>query len=395
MSSRIEARRRDPSVAAVRLAAPAPPARGEPSAGAHEAFGPRWIPWIFAAKTTAAGLLALLVAFAFDLDQPKWSLLTVFIIAQPQSGYVLAKGFYRIVGTVVGAAVALFLVSLFAQERVLFLGALAAWVGLCTFASVLGRNFAAYAFVLSGYTVAIVGIPGALDANNAFFIAVARVTEISLGIMAAGVVSHVVLPVRLADQLRRRIAEGRASLGELAVAVLARRDATALRSKLLEQVIVTSNLQASAVFEDREIRSQSGALRALTVDMLRVVEAANLLDRSLKPYRGDDDGARPGLLTHAASALSLWRGGALDAAGLQRQLVRLSAELPLVRDLCRERVASDEEILRGGATIGLLREFGKAVVAFARTYEAFPAAKSQPSASRFTVANDHVVAAWA
>jgi uncharacterized membrane protein YccC len=35
------------------------------------------------------------------------------------------------------------------------------WIGLCAFGSQYARNFAAYSFVLSGYTVAIVGIPGA------------------------------------------------------------------------------------------------------------------------------------------------------------------------------------------------------------------------------------------
>ena len=127
---------------------------------------------IFAAKTTASGLIALLVAFTFNLDEPYWALLTVFIVAQPrQSGQVLAKSFYRIIGTVIGAAVALLFVGLFAQERVLFLGALAFWIGVCAFGSQYARNFAAYSFVLSGYTVAIVGIPGALDAGNAFYIA--------------------------------------------------------------------------------------------------------------------------------------------------------------------------------------------------------------------------------
>ena len=68
---------------------------------------------IFAAKTTASGLIALLVAFTFNLDQPYWALLTVFIVSQPrQSGLVLAKSFYRIIGTVIGAAVALVLVAL-------------------------------------------------------------------------------------------------------------------------------------------------------------------------------------------------------------------------------------------------------------------------------------------
>ena len=70
----------------------------------HAALSPRWkkpfpgtnsIPWIFAAKTTASGLIALLVAFTFNLDQPYWALLTVFIVSQPlQSGQVLAKSLY-------------------------------------------------------------------------------------------------------------------------------------------------------------------------------------------------------------------------------------------------------------------------------------------------------------
>ena len=153
---------------------------------------------IFAAKTTASGLIALLVAFTFNLDEPYWALLTVFIVAQPrQSGQVFAKSFYRMVGTVIGAAVALLFVGLFAQERVLFLGGLAIWIGVCAFGSQCARNFAAYSFILSGYTVAIVGIPGALDAGNAFYIATGRVTEACLGIIAAATVNRIVLPSSL------------------------------------------------------------------------------------------------------------------------------------------------------------------------------------------------------
>src|ERR1700757_3723383 len=63
--------------------------------GARSPFpGASWLPWIFAAKTTASGLIAFLVAFTFNLDQPYWALLTVFIVSQPQqSGLVLAKSF--------------------------------------------------------------------------------------------------------------------------------------------------------------------------------------------------------------------------------------------------------------------------------------------------------------
>src|ERR1700680_902729 len=137
----------------------------------------------FAAKTTASGLIALLIAFTFNLDQPQWALLTVFIVSQAgQSGPVLAKSFNRVVGTLIGASVALLLVALFAQERVLFLGTLAIWIGLCTFGSQYARDFSAYAFILSGYAAAIGGVRGALSANDAFYIATARITEICLGI---------------------------------------------------------------------------------------------------------------------------------------------------------------------------------------------------------------------
>src|SRR5258707_2421493 len=178
---------------------------------------------IFATKTTASGLIALLVAFTFNLDQPQWTLLTVFIVAQPQSGLVLAKSFYRIIGTLIGAAVALLFVALFAQERVLFLGALALWIGLCTFGSQYVRNFAAYSFVLSGYTVAIVGIPGALDAGNAFYIATGRVTEVCLGIIVAATVSHIILPSSVGPQLWQAVIGGREALTDSALCLLERR----------------------------------------------------------------------------------------------------------------------------------------------------------------------------
>jgi uncharacterized membrane protein YccC len=126
-------------------------------------------------------LIALLIAFTFNLDQPQWSLLTVFIVSQvQQSGRVLAKSSYRVVGTLIGAAVALLLVAVFAP-----CSSARSRYGLAfapSARSQYARDFSAYAFILSGYTAAIVGVPGALSANDAFYIATARITEICLGI---------------------------------------------------------------------------------------------------------------------------------------------------------------------------------------------------------------------
>jgi len=378
----------------------APLSRAEPNLRTAKAIlGPKWIPLIFAAKTTASGLLALLVAFTFNLDQPKWALLTVFIVAQPQSGLVLAKSFYRIIGTLVGAAGALLLVSLFAQERVLFLGALAIWIGLCTFASTHARNFAAYGFVLSGYTVAIVGISGALDPGNAFFIAEARVTEIALGIITTAAISHLILPVSLADSLRREISTGRAELAEYATALFEGRDKASLRTKLLGQAITIENLRASAIFEDREIQARNGALQRLNVAMLDVVDVAYLLDHSLDWLWRVGAVGLPGLrsaMAEAAAAIDLWRIGKLDSAGLRRRFLTARVHLPLARELYRELFASDDEVIHGAAAIGRVRKFLKSFVAFVEAYEAFSSREPRPPLPvRFSILNDNIDGVWA
>jgi uncharacterized membrane protein YccC len=358
-----------------------------------------WVPWIFAAKTTASALIALLVSFTFNLDEPYWALLTVFIVSQPQqSGQVLAKSFYRIIGTVIGAAVALFLVGLCAQERVLFLGGLALWIGVCTFGSQYAKNFAAYAFVLSGYTAAIVGIPGALDAGNAFYIATGRVTEISLGIIVAATVSHVVLPNSLVPSLWQGVVDAHAGLADYAVALFGAGDTAPLQAKLLGQAIEIENLRASAIFEDREIRARSNALRLLDLALINSVGTAQLLRRTLDALGQAAASIEAGIdeaIAEAIAAIKRWRVAAIDAAGLGRGLVQARARLPLVRQLCCDRSSPDEEVIGRIAVVARLREFFAALTAYAESYEAVVSGeKPEPRPIGFAHSNDPVVALW-
>src|ERR1700694_4741963 len=95
----------------------------------------------FAVKTFAASLLALYIAFWAGLDDPRWAFLTVYIVSQPDSGLVLAKGFYRILGTIAGLLVTIALVFGLAQYGELFVAAVAVWICFCHFAARAVRNF--------------------------------------------------------------------------------------------------------------------------------------------------------------------------------------------------------------------------------------------------------------
>jgi uncharacterized membrane protein YccC len=150
-------------------------------------------PLLFGLRLWASVSLALYAAFWLQLDNPFWAGTSAAIVCQPQLGASLRKGWFRMLGTSLGAVMSVVLAACFPQDRVLFLGALALWGAACAFVATLLRNFASYAAALAGYTAAIIaadllGTVGGIDANAAFLLALARATEICLGIFCAGAV---------------------------------------------------------------------------------------------------------------------------------------------------------------------------------------------------------------
>src|SRR5260370_41799357 len=99
--------------------------RGSAKSANPASDGPILSAVIFSGKTFAAALLALFISFWLGLDEPYWALLTVFVVAQPDSGLVLAKRFYRLLGTAAGILVATALVLALAQYGELFFASLA------------------------------------------------------------------------------------------------------------------------------------------------------------------------------------------------------------------------------------------------------------------------------
>lgn len=149
-------------------------------------------PLLFAIRLWASVCLALYVAFYLELDKAFWAGITAAIVCQPQLGASLRKGWFLLIGNLVGAAMIVVLTALFPQNRPAFLGLLALWVGLSAYFATQLRNFASYAGALSGYTAVIVaaqtlGATGGSD-GEVFMYAVYRASEISIGILSAGLV---------------------------------------------------------------------------------------------------------------------------------------------------------------------------------------------------------------
>jgi len=172
---------------------------------AEEPFLIRHADLIFALKTFAASMLALVVAMAIDLPRPYWAMATVYIASQPLAGATSSKAFFRVVGTWVGAIMTVGMVPNLVDAPELMCLAIALWVGLCLYLSLLDGTPRSYVFMLAGYSVALIGFPSVSEPGSIFDIALARVEEISLGIICASLVSTVVFPRSVGPAVRGRV----------------------------------------------------------------------------------------------------------------------------------------------------------------------------------------------
>lgn len=154
---------------------------------------------VFSLRTFAAAMLAFSIALLLDMPRPYWAMASVYITSNQFTGATASKAVYRILGTLIGAAATIVLVPNLVDAPELLSLCIALWVGICLYLSLMEGTPRSYVFMLAGYTVALLGFPVVSTPQATFDIVVARVQEISLGIICASVVATLVLPRSVAS----------------------------------------------------------------------------------------------------------------------------------------------------------------------------------------------------
>ncbi|MBJ9965402.1 FUSC family protein [Burkholderia seminalis] len=231
----------------------------------------------FALRNTAASLLALYIAFRMNLDDPKWAASTVWIVAQGSRGMGLSKSQYRILGTAIGAAVALALTGAFAQTPELFLPALAAWIGLCAGVATFQRNFRAYAAVLAGYTAAIIAMDAVSAPLHAFDIAVARFLYVVVGILCGALFETVFAPGAPLNDVRTRLARYLDRAVALGAGALRREPNGAAVHRLFADALELDTAAEYAAAGAPSVRNAIGHLRAAALGVLTAQAAGQAI----------------------------------------------------------------------------------------------------------------------
>ncbi|WP_027058756.1 FUSC family protein [Mesorhizobium loti] len=242
--------------------------------------------WIFALRTVSAGLIALLAAYALKLDHPQWAMMTVFIVAQPVAGMVLAKGFYRLLGTLAGGIAAIAITTAFGTNPWVLVTVLAVWIGICTFVSSLLRNPEAYGAALAGYTAMIIGLPAFGQPHLVVDLAVARCAEIVLGIVCAGLTSRLILPSLASEAIISRLKRCILDLAIYAAGAFSGGDRATLigqHRKLVADAQTLGEMRTYARLEAPSFATRAHPVRRTIGQLLSALSAARALHAHAAP----------------------------------------------------------------------------------------------------------------
>ena len=143
-------------------------------------------------KISLAFVLAYGVSLSLDWNNVHWAGLAIAMCALSTSGEALRKGILRVGGTVLGAIVALIFMSFTLQDRWLYVLLTTVWVGFCAWKSM--DSTRGYFWVLAGFVVPLMTIMSGSESQQAFQVAILRVQQTGLGIVAYTLVATFIFP---------------------------------------------------------------------------------------------------------------------------------------------------------------------------------------------------------
>jgi uncharacterized membrane protein YccC len=289
--------------------------------------------WVFSVKTFTAAMLALYIAFWMDLPRPYWAMATVYIASQPYSGATRSKALFRALGTLIGASGAVFLVPLLVNAPELLCLALALWVGICLYISLLDRTPRSYVAMLAGYSIAIIAFPTVNDPGTIFDVALARVQEIMVGIVTASVVTNLILPRAIAPLVASRIQAWLQHARGWAYDALAGRIAgegqRAARWRLASDAIEIDMLASQLAYDTSVQREMTPWVRLLRMRMLVLLPVLSSVSDRLTVLRASPSGLPAGLQA-IMDRLSGWLQAG-EAAGAEQLRTDIAALQPALQ----------------------------------------------------------------
>ncbi|MBP2195364.1 p-hydroxybenzoic acid efflux pump subunit AaeB [Pantoea cypripedii] len=255
----------------------------------------------FPVKLTFALVAALMIGFHFNLETPRWAVMTAGIVAggtafaaggDPYSGALRYRGILRIIGTFIGCIAALTIMIATVRAPVVMLLLCCLWAGLCVWLSSLIKVENSYALGLAGYTALIIVVTA--DASGGLTLApqfaVERCSEIVLGILCAILADMIFSPrsiKKVIDQEVDALLVAQYKLLQLCVAHGDKDEVDKAWGALVRRTTALNSMRSQLMMESSRWQNSNRRLQMLnTLSLTLITQAAEtfLIQNSRADY---------------------------------------------------------------------------------------------------------------
>lgn len=161
--------------------------------------------WMFGLKIYLASMISFVISCRMGLDQNYWTILTCCVLLNPYSGMTRAKSIHRLIGTLVGGAMALCYAHFLANIPVLMLVVLGLTGGTGFAIALLDRTPRRYGFRIFAITLMLVALPSVDKPLHIFDTTVARVFEICVAVLCTSLVDSIIAPQSMRPLILKKI----------------------------------------------------------------------------------------------------------------------------------------------------------------------------------------------
>ncbi len=152
-----------------------------------------------ALRTAFAVLIAVLISFAFHLETPYWSGMSVIMVTNLYTGSIIDKATMRITGTVAGAFIGYSIAGLVINSFLLYL--LSCFLIIVISVYYYNLSTYGYAYLLGALCAFIIISQLAINPQNAFFVAIWRPVEIGIGVLVSALSAYTIFPNHLKNNI--------------------------------------------------------------------------------------------------------------------------------------------------------------------------------------------------
>jgi uncharacterized membrane protein YccC len=186
------------------------------------------------------------------------------------------------------------------------------WAAACSFVSTLLKNFAAYAAMLSGYTLVIIAGTSVSAPDQVFEIAISRASEICVGIVSGTLIVGLTdlgdAPERLSALLSGLIVETTTHLSStLSTSNFSGTDGQTVRRALIARVAALDPIIDQAAGESPELLQRRSVLRAAAHGLFEALSGVRIMETHLRYLPEDEAARKAGVISAKLSAA--WPAG--------------------------------------------------------------------------------------